>query len=185
MPRKRRSPEEAKKEILTAAKELLLEEGPDALKISKIAKKAGTSHPLVLHHFGSAELLLVALQEKVARDIRDTLLDKFKENTVHFGVLSVFNDLSSPHQAKLMAWLIARGYSPFPPAKEKGLQIVLEALQDQTNLEKEELRNVILLILFISYGEGMFGAELRERLGMEHSETQKIGFLQWVLSLLD
>ena len=67
MPRKRRSAEEARREILEAAHALLLGEGPDALKIAKIAKRARISHPLILHHFGSTEGLVQALQEKVAR----------------------------------------------------------------------------------------------------------------------
>ena len=42
---------------------------------------------------------------------------------------------------------------------------------------------MILLILFAMYGEAMFGKDLRERLGVEHtSQTQQM-FQQWLLSL--
>ena len=78
MPRKRRSPEEAKTEILHAAKQLLLEEGTDSLKLSRIAKKAKFSHPLVLHHFGSIQSLLFSLQESIARELRNDLLSSFQ-----------------------------------------------------------------------------------------------------------
>ena len=47
MPRKRRSPEQARREIMEAAKTVLITQGPDALKISNIAKQAGISHPLI------------------------------------------------------------------------------------------------------------------------------------------
>ena len=89
MPRKRKSPEQAKSEILDAARLLLIEEGPDALKLARIAKKAQRSHPLVLHHFGSIEQLIRALQDKIARDIRNQLLDSLQKTSLE-DALSVW-----------------------------------------------------------------------------------------------
>ena len=183
MPRKRRSAEEAKSMILEAAQNLLLEKGPEALKIAHIAKKAQISHPLILHHFGSAEGVLFALQEAIARDIRTQLLDTMRSIPLNQGISQALTALSSPKQARLMAWLIVRGRSPFPPAEEKGLIKIQHVLHEKTGRSKEELNNMILLILFAMYGEAMFGKDLRERLGVEHtSQTQQM-FQQWLLSL--
>ena len=51
MPRRRRSPEEARAEILDAAEHLLIEEGLSALTLQRVASEVGISHPGVLHHF--------------------------------------------------------------------------------------------------------------------------------------
>jgi len=184
MPRKRRSPEQAKSEILEAARLLLLEEGPDALKLARIAKKAQRSHPLVLHHFGSIDQLIQSLQDRIARDIRNQLLESLQKASVEEGIAQVLHSLSSPEHARLMAWLIARGYSPFPPAEEKGLQQIQQELHRRTGRNSTELGNNILLVLFAMYGEGLFGNDLRERLGMENSEQSKKEFRVWLLSLL-
>ena len=184
MPRKRRSPEQAKREILHAAQQLLLEEGPESLKLSRIAKRAKLSHPLVLHHFGSTDQLLFHVQESIARDIRNQLLHSLKEAPVQQGFFHVLETLSSEKTAKLMAWLIARGHSPFPPTEERGLQQIQAALHQRTGRPQKELAHIILLVLFASYGEGMFGAELRARLGIADNDDSKEEFRTWLFSLL-
>ena len=184
MARKRRTPEQAKQEILHAAEAVLLEKGPTALKLATIAKRASISHPLVLHHFGSIEKLLVCLQEKVARQIRNQLLQALQDAPLQDGVAQALVALSSAKHARLMAWLVAQGKSPFPPEKERGLEQIQTILHQRTGRPKKQLGHMILLILFAMYGEGMFGGDLRLRLGIEHSEENKKDFQQWLLSLL-
>jgi len=184
MPRKRRTPEEAKREILHAAQELLLEEGPDSLKLSRIAKKAKISHPLVLHHFGSIDQLLFLLQESIARDIRNQLLTSLQQTPIEWGIVQAFETLSSKKTARLMAWLIAKGHSPFPPTEEQGLQKIQQVLHARTGRSKKELGHMMLLVLFASYGEGMFGSDLRARLGVDDTPSSKEEFRTWLFSIM-
>lgn len=72
-PRKRRTVEEARSVILDAAAATLREEGPAGIRLQDVARRAGLSHPTVLHHFGSREGLLDAV---VARGLE----------SVHLGV---------------------------------------------------------------------------------------------------
>lgn len=181
MPRKRRTPEQARHEIMEAAKTILIAQGPDALKISNIAKQAGISHPLILHHFGSTDGLILALQNKIARDIREQLLHTFQNISIETGLIQVLSNLSSPTHARLMAWLIARGHSPFPPEEEKGLQQIRDVLHHKTGRPKKELNQLILVILFAMYGEGLFGRDLRIRLGIEDTKTDQEEFQTWLL----
>ena len=183
MPRKRRSRAESKELILTAAQSLLLEKGPEALKVAHIAKRAKISHPLILHHLGSADGVLLALQEVIARDIRNQLLDSIESFSLEDDIFQVLSSLSSSNSGRLMAWLVVRGCSPFPPAEEKGLLQVLELLYQKTGRDKGELGQMILLMLFTMYGEAMFGEELRLRLGVEHTEETQKRFQIWLLSL--
>jgi hypothetical protein len=73
--------------------------------------------------------------------------------------------------------------SPFPPQKERGLQQIQELLHERTGRSKQELDNMILLFLFLMYGEAMCGQDLRTRLGMEHTEETQDTFRIWLLSL--
>lgn len=183
MPKKRRSAEESRKVILEAAHTLLLDDGPDAVKIARIAKQASISHPLILHHFGSTEGLILALQEKIAREIRQNLLDSLHNLPLETGLLQAFSALSSPRLARSMAWLIARGQSPFPPEEEQGLRMIQNLLHQKTGRDKADLGHMILLILFTMYGEGMFGSDLRKRLGVSDTSENKLAFQHWLLSL--
>ena len=182
MPRKRRSPEQARHEIMEAAKAVLLEQGPDSLKISNIAKKAGVSHPLILHHFGSTEGLILDLQNKIARDVRETLLHTFQNISIAEGITQALSNLSSKSNARLMAWLIARNHSPFPPEEEKGLEQIRDVLHQKTGRSKTELNRIILIILLAMYGEGLFGDDLRIRLGIEDLQKEQKEFQDWLMN---
>lgn len=72
-PRRRRTVDEARGEILAAATAILREEGPAGIRLKDVARRAGLSHPTVLHHFGSREGLLDAV---VARSL----------DSVHLGL---------------------------------------------------------------------------------------------------
>lgn len=59
--RVRRRPEEAQRQILEAAEELLIEGGPHAVQVRAIAQRVEMTDAGVAHHFGSRDALLVAL----------------------------------------------------------------------------------------------------------------------------
>ena len=63
MPRRRRSPEEARAEILDAAEHLLIHEGLGSLTLQRVAREVGISHPGVLHHFRSTKHKVAKVHE--------------------------------------------------------------------------------------------------------------------------
>ena len=69
LPRRRRlDASDAREAILEAAETLLVVSGPDSLRLTDIAAKAGVSHPNVLYHFVSiGELQRRLAQRVVAR----------------------------------------------------------------------------------------------------------------------
>ena len=62
--RPRQSAEQTQAEILDAAGRRLAEGGPDALRLQDIARDVGISHPTILHHFGSRDGLMEALERR-------------------------------------------------------------------------------------------------------------------------
>jgi AcrR family transcriptional regulator len=64
--RKRLSPEESREAALEAARELLLETGPQAVTLKAVAARIGRTHANLLHHFGSAAGLQKALVASLA-----------------------------------------------------------------------------------------------------------------------
>src|SRR5436190_18380489 len=75
--RRRMSPGESRAAALEAARDLLLEAGPQAVTLKAVAARIGRTHANLLHHFGSAAELQSALaghiSGQVTRQIGDAV----------------------------------------------------------------------------------------------------------------
>ena len=60
--------------ILEAAEANMGAGGPVGLRLQEVAKAAGVSHPTILHHFGSREGLIQALNLKAIDHLKSVLL---------------------------------------------------------------------------------------------------------------
>jgi AcrR family transcriptional regulator len=67
--RRRLSPDESRAAAIGAARDLLLEAGPQAVTLKAVADRIGRTHANVLHHFGSA----AALQSELAKSISESV----------------------------------------------------------------------------------------------------------------
>ena len=182
MARRRGTPEQAKIEILAAAENIFMDEGPDALRIKNVAKRAGMTPPTILHHFGSATGLLQALQHNFSRHIRQEFLDVLGGQPITPQVWhKLCSRLSDPKLGKMLCYLLSEGIDPFPPSEEAGLSLVAKQLPGDDLKHKQHL---ILMVIYAMYGEGIFGSHLRERLGLENSEQTKVEFQNWIFSVL-
>jgi AcrR family transcriptional regulator len=182
MARRRRTPEQVKIEILAAAEDIIIKEGPDALRIKHVAEVAGMTHPTILHHFGSATGLLQALQHKFSRHIRHEFMDVLGGQPITPQLWNTLcTRLSDPKLGKMLCYLISEGIDPFPPVEEAGLSLIAEQLPGDDLRHKQHL---ILMVMYTMYGEGIFGSYLRERLGMEHTEETQLSFQKWIFSLI-
>lgn len=72
--RTRRSAEDARAQIIAAARARIAEGGPGALRLQDVAADVGVSHPTLLQHFGSREGLLREVQAHSVGIMRDALL---------------------------------------------------------------------------------------------------------------
>jgi AcrR family transcriptional regulator len=179
--RRRRSPEEARTEILDAAERLLVTEGLKALTLQNVAREVGISHPGVLHHFHSTDRLAQALHERVSRRIRGDFLALTNPNESLDRTAAIHRALAAladPHKGRLLAWLVASGRDPFPEAAETGLSQIADALA-QPGSDPEEVRHKLMLMVLAMVGESLVGAAVRERLGMSDSDPER--FRTWLL----
>src|SRR5688500_13324653 len=76
--RRRRSPEDARREILDAAERLFASHHPDALGLKPVARAAGVSHALVTHYFGTYAGLVDAVLERRQLALRDHLVTRLR-----------------------------------------------------------------------------------------------------------
>lgn len=185
MGRRRRTPTEAREHILNVAEALVVEEGPDALRVARVAEMAGVSHPTVLHHFGSVANLLSSLHHRVARHVRDELVMALEGQDDTGDRLDAIGQtlarISDPRMGRLIAWLVASGREPFPPEEEQGLATVVDRIVGDDPLAREALTPVVLLIVLACYGDAMVGDAVRRRLGVPGGQEGRDALQAWVV----
>ena len=111
LPRRRRSPELARQEILDAAERVFARFQPDQVGLKEVAREAGVSHALITHYFGTYAGLIEAALERRLRALREAALSRLREA----GALSrpgellglMFDALEDPVHLRLMRWLLA------------------------------------------------------------------------------
>lgn len=185
--RVRRSPEEAKNEILSTAERLLREQGPDGVRLKTIATELGMSHATLLYHFKSIEQLKSSLSQRISRGTRDELLAGLRQagDQSAAGLFdAALAAVSDSDRAPLLGWLIASGYPAFPDASEQGLLAIADALAKRSGRSIDEVKPIVLLAVLSMFGEALVGEAVRERLGLPTSAAAKTDFRGWLIQLV-
>src|SRR3954471_12204001 len=111
LPRRRRTPDEARLEILDAAERVFTESQPDRVGLKEVAREAGVSHALITHYFGTYAGLIEAALERRIRALRERMTTRMFEA----GALArpgellgmLFDALDDPVHLRLMKWMVA------------------------------------------------------------------------------
>ena len=117
-PRKRRAVEVARLEILDVAQRLLVEGGPDAVRVKVIADEIGVTDAAVHYHFGSRDGLLEALLKHCGRQIKDELSggrlnwwDRERTSTsAHWPASSTSTRFAGGEPVELAMWMHVTGW---------------------------------------------------------------------------
>src|SRR5918998_683125 len=112
--RERLNQHDSRLAAIDAARELLIDEGPQAVTLKAVAAKVGKTHSNLLHHFGSA----AGLQAELARAIAEQVTAGIKETVVlaRSGqadpreiVDRTFDAFGKQGAGALAAWMILSG----------------------------------------------------------------------------
>lgn len=143
-PRKRRAPEEARKELLDAAERLLSERGPDAIGLRDVASAARVSHGLITHYFktydGLVEAVFARRAQRVARALRSQLEVAELAPSASDLLQAFLAIVREPIQLRLVAWatLSGRGQqADFLPRRERSLRAIADAIHAAALREAE------------------------------------------------
>lgn len=154
--RRRLSPEESRDAAIEAARDLLIEQGPQAVTLKAVAARVGRTHANLLHHFGSAADLQRALIAHLAdtitaqigaaakrarageadpREIVDLTFDAFARGAgamASWMILSGNQDALDPVLTAIHRLVdeLSEGEAPGKAIHEETLQLVLMAMGD-------------------------------------------------------
>lgn len=188
MGRIRRTPEAARAHIISAARRLLIDEGPRALKLQRVGKEAGMSHASVIHYFGSIEGLTLAVVTDNHRKRREKLRDDLGQIDSGKGrrarIEQTLATLADPEEGRLTVSLLSLGLDPFPPEEELGLASISNLISTINGLPPQHAQKLVLAHVLVMLGEAMVGQHMRARLGVEDTEEERAEFRRWFLEQL-
>ena len=188
----RRTPEEARRLILEAAAAGMATGGPAGLRLEAVAKAAGVSHPTILHHFGSREGLIQALNLATIQHLKAVLLDVMSAtpSTSEDAVSSTFAAYRDG-LAQRMVWLMQSGQ----PMGAVGLPVfdeLVEALHamrlrfagPQAKFDIADTRGIVHLTTISAFGDAIIGARLRRATDAQEEARLRARFEQWFGEML-
>ncbi|MFT3693505.1 MAG: TetR/AcrR family transcriptional regulator [Kofleriaceae bacterium] len=175
--RRRRSPEQARTELLDAAESLFRDEPPDQIGLVAIAKKAGVSHALITHYFGTYDGLVEAVFERRTKTLRDRVLDRLSNggNVGDAGELVdlLFTTFEDPVHLRLQKWIVAseRPHTEFT-FHNQGLSLVADLVTKVLNPNapaavKKQVENILMVTVATAFGYASTKQTLAASVGRE------------------
>ena len=115
-PRRRLDAEAARELILDATEKRLVVAGPSGIRLQEVAADAGVSHPTVLHHFGSRELLVKAVITRSIETINARLVEAMRTTPgEHADFEALFESVAQAFErtghARVVLWLALEGHA--------------------------------------------------------------------------
>jgi AcrR family transcriptional regulator len=186
--RKRLSPEASKSAALEAARDLLIEAGPQAVTLKAVSGRIGKTHANLLHHFGSAaglqKALAKSLAEAICVDIAAAVIkSRSGEGSPRDVVDLAFDAFDRQGAGALAGWMILSG-------NEDALNPIVETIHnlvDDLAVDGHEdrlLHDDSLTLVLMALGDALLGAPLAKALGLPRERARDIA-LRVMLASLD
>lgn len=181
--RRRRAPEEARREAIVSARRLLIEQGPTAVTLKAVGDEIGVTHANLIHHFGSAAGLQSALMESMVRDLASALDAAVVELRSDAGaprtlIDAVFDAFDQGGAGRLAAWIALSGDLQHLEPVRAAVQDLVQAICDKFAAEGEQTQarvtSAVLFIALCAFGDAVIGAPLRDMLDRDDDAARKI-----------
>jgi AcrR family transcriptional regulator len=176
--RKRLSPDESRLAALDAARLLLIEAGPQAVTLKAVAGRIGRTHANLLHHFGSAAELQMALAGHMAKQVCATIADvvlKARRGEADPRVIVdlTFDAFDQQGAGALATWMVMTG-------NDNALNPIINAIHDLLDQLREGnedglMHEDTLTLVLLAMGDALLGAPLAKSLGLPRETAREIG----------
>ena len=199
--RRRRTPEEARGEILAAAAKLFLEHGPDQVGLVDVAREAGVSHALVSPYFKTFEGLVEAVVHQHIGGLAAAMLARLsaaEDLTTRELLREVFALHEDPLFVRVGLWVLLRSRAERWELSEAPDDQVLRAgelvarhfarLNQARGLpppSPEQVQHVIALVAVTAHGYALSKHALRARQGLPASPQQDEVFLEQLARMIE
>jgi AcrR family transcriptional regulator len=179
---------------LEAAQQQLMLVGPEALRLTDLARQLQVSHPAILHHFGSREGLVAAVVKHSLQGLYDQLIGALhcgKRVTERNELVEMVADVCGKGGlARLVAWLLLSGRDSKVHARP---QLPLKELADAAHMLRRRFGHPashadtlfeVQLLAITLLGEAIFGDAVWSASGMFENVSAARDFRRRLTSLL-
>lgn len=181
--RRRRAPDEARREALASARRLLIESGPTAITLKAVGDEIGVTHANLIHHFGSAAGLQSALMESMVRDLTNALGAAVIHLRSDAGapralVDQVFDAFDKGGAGRLAAWIALSGdirhLEPVRAAVADLVDAICEKFAAEGDQTRQRVTAAVLFIALCAFGDAVIGPPLRDMLDRGEDSARRM-----------
>lgn len=180
--KRRLTPEHSRAAALEAARELLIEAGPQAVTLKAVAGRIGRTHANLLHHFGSAAGLQKALIESLAGSVtaeigQAVLRARAGDRDPREVVDMTFDAFDRGGAGALASWMLLSG-------NEDALDPILVAIHKLVDDLGEDghgdvpLHEQTLSLVLTALGDALMGGPMALALGLPRDKAREIAAAQ-------
>ncbi len=175
--RERLNQRDSRLAAIEAARELLIDEGPQAVTLKAVAAKVGKTHSNLLHHFGSAAGLQAELArtiaEQVTAGIKDAVvLARSGQSDAREIVDRTFDAFGKQGAGALAAWMILSGNRDALNPILAAIRALVDQLSEQH--EDHKVPESTLSLVLAALGDSLLGAPIAQALGLHREASREI-----------
>jgi AcrR family transcriptional regulator len=175
--RERLTSEESRAAALDAARDLLINEGPQAVTLKAVAARMGKTHANLLHHFGSAAGLQAALAELINQRVVAGIAEAVEraragEADPRELVDRIFDAFDTEGGGALAAWAILSGSREALNPMLESIHVLVDRLG--TGLDEAKVREVTLWLVLAALGDSLMGGPVAASLGLARERAREL-----------
>jgi AcrR family transcriptional regulator len=175
---KRLSPEASRRAALDAARALLIEAGPQAVTLKAVAARIGRTHANVLHHFGSAAGLQIALAtfltETICTEIAAAVARSRSGEGRPRDVVDLAFDAFDKHGAgALTSWMILSGNEDMLEPIVETIHRLVDDIAVEGHADRVFHDDTLMLVL-MALGDSLMGVPMAKSLGLPRTRARDI-----------
>ncbi len=177
--RRRLSPEASRDAALDAARDLLIEAGPQAVTLKAVATRIGRTHANLLHHFGSASGLQKALAERMATTITATigaavLRAQDGDHDPREVVDLTFDAFDREGAGALASWMILSGNDDALDPILDAIHALVDRLGSEQSLSGMPLAEETLQLVLMALGDALLGGAMAKALRLPRDKAREL-----------
>ncbi|MEH3038850.1 MAG: helix-turn-helix domain containing protein [Sphingomonas paucimobilis] len=177
--RRRLSPEASRDAALDAARDLLIEAGPQAVTLKAVATRIGRTHANLLHHFGSASGLQKALAERMATSITATigaavLRARDGDHDPREIVDLTFDAFDREGAGALASWMILSGNDDALDPILDAIHALVDRLGHENTLSGMPLADETLQLVLMALGDALLGGPMAKALRLPRERAREL-----------
>ncbi|WOK35746.1 TetR family transcriptional regulator [Sphingomonas sp. C3-2] len=177
--KRRLSPEHSRAAALAAARDLLIEAGPQAVTLKAVATRIGRTHANLLHHFGSA----AGLQKALAAMMADTITAKIgaavlkiraEDGDPREVVDLTFDAFDKEGAGALASWMILSGNEDALDPILEAVHRLVDELADDSTVDSSLLHQETLTLVLMALGDALLGGPMANALGLPRDKAREL-----------